>query len=64
MTDKPVQTLSGDQWLKLIEAEKMKLLQIDFAKEIHSYTKGKTYLQEQQKLYEFDAYSAIGKSNF
>ena len=59
ISDKPVSSLTGDQWLKLSEAEKLKLVEIDFAKEISSYTKGKTYLQDAQKLYLFDAYSKI-----
>ena len=41
MTEKPITSLSGDQWLKLIEAEKQKILQIDFAKDIKSYTQGR-----------------------
>ena len=59
LTDKPVSDLSGDTWLKLIEAEKLKLVEIEFAKEISSYSKGKSYLQAAQDLYKFDAYSKI-----
>ena len=61
MTEKPITSLSGDQWLKLIEAEKQKILQIDFAKDIKSYTQGQTYLEDAQKLYLFDAFSASVK---
>ena len=61
MTEKPITSLSGDQWLKLIEAEKAKILQIDFAKDIKSYTQGQTYLEDAQKLYLFDAFSASVK---
>ena len=61
LTEKPITSLSGDQWLKLIEAEKQKILQIDFAKDIKSYTQGQTYLEDAQKLYLFDAFSASVK---
>ena len=58
LKDKKVSTLSGDQWLKLMDAEKQKLVEIEFAKDIISYT-GKTLLQDAQKVYHYDAYSKI-----
>ena len=57
LTDKPVNSLEYDQWLKLVEAEKQKMITIDLGKEIESFPKGKTYLSEAQEYYRQDAFS-------
>ena len=59
--DKPVSTLTGDQWLRLSQAEEQKLLDVTFVKDITSFTKGKTFLQEAQSLYLYEAFSKTVK---
>ena len=56
LTNKPISTLKGDEWMKLMEAEKAKQLEITFAKEFMN-----NFLHDAQKLYIFDAYSAMVK---
>ena len=56
LTNKPTSTLKGDEWIILLEAEKEKQIEIQFAKEFMN-----SFLHDAQKLYIFDAYSAIVK---
>ena len=60
LNDKPVQTLTAEQWLRLEDAEKQKLLEIDFAKEITAtYSQGKSLLQECQERYKYNGFSKV-----
>ena len=43
VSDKPCNSLEGDQWLKLIEAEKSKLLTIDFPEIPMAFNTKKTF---------------------
>ena len=57
---KPVKTLSGDAWLRLTQAEESKLVTLELAKEVPSLSGGhggRTFLQEAQDLFKFDAFS-------
>lgn len=61
VSEKPVSSLSGDQWLKLTQAEEQKLLDIEIAKEIGSFPKGKTFLQDALRYYTYDAYHKVAQ---
>ena len=61
MSDKPINTLSGDQWLKLVEAEKAKLLEINLASDIGSFPKGKTFFQDVLEFFQYEAFSDMVK---
>ena len=61
MSDKPINTLSGDQWLKLMEAEKAKLLEINLASDIGSFPKGKTFFQDVLEFFQYEAFSDMVK---
>lgn len=57
LKEKPIRTLSGDQWLKLKAAEEQKLITIEIAKSLSALAINKTFLEEAQELFKYDAYS-------
>lgn len=54
---KPVQSLTGDQWLRLVQAEEQKLVTIDLAVDIKGMTSHKSLVEEAQDLFKQDLFS-------
>jgi transcription elongation factor SPT6 len=54
---KAVRTLRGDQWLRLIQAEEQKMLEIKLGEDIPSVGGSNSFMEEAKELFKHDAYS-------
>ena len=54
---KPVKTLSGDTWLKLLQAEEAQLVTLELSKEVPAIGGRGSFLNEAKDLFKHDAFS-------
>ncbi len=55
--DKPINTLKDDQWLRLIQAEQQKLIEIELAKKILGIKGRQSLVEEAAEYFSVDGYS-------
>ncbi len=57
LKNKPIRDLKGDHWLKLMQAEEQKLLEIKLGENFYALGSSQTFLSEAQELFKHDAFS-------
>lgn len=55
--DKPLNTLRDDQWLRLLQAEQQKLIEIELAKKILGIKGRQSLVEEAAEYFSVDGYS-------